>query len=49
MIKAKLSFSCTSNSVGRGFHGNKSTILFSDSVNVPMYVISSKLYFVEIG
>ena len=48
MIKAKLSFFCTSNSEGHGFHGNKGTILFSSSVNFPISVISTKL-FVEIG
>ena len=32
MIKAKLSFFCTSNSDGYGSHGNKGTILFLDSV-----------------
>ena len=49
MIKAKLSFFLTSNSEGHGSHGNKGTILFLDSVNVPMSVISTKLYFVEIS
>ena len=49
MIKAKLSFFWTLNSEGYGFHGNKDTILFSGSVNVPMSFISTKLYFVEIG
>ena len=37
MIKAKLSFSWTSNSEGHGFHGNKGTILLSGSVNLVMY------------
>ena len=49
MIKAKLSFFWTSNSEGHGSHGNKSTILFLDSVNVPMSAISTKLYFVKIS
>ena len=49
MIEAKLSFCWTSNSEGHGFHGNKGTILFSSSVNFPVSVISTKLYFVEIG
>ena len=49
MIKAKLSFFWTSNSEGHGYHGNKGTILFLSSVNVPMSVISEKLYFVEIS
>ena len=49
MIKAKLSFFLTSNSEGHGFHGNKGTILCSSSVNFPISVISTKLYFVEIG
>ena len=49
MIKAKLSFFWTSNSEGRGSHGNKGTILFLGSVNVPMSVISTKLYFVEVS
>ena len=49
MIKTKLSFFRTSNSEGHGFHGNKSTILFSSSVNFPISFISTKLYFVEIG
>ena len=48
MIKAKLSYFLTSNS-GHGSHGNKDTILYLDSVNFPMSVISAKLYFVEIG
>ena len=49
MIKVKLSFFCTSNSEGHGFHGNKGTILFSSAVNFPISVISAKLYFVEMG
>ena len=49
MIKAKLSFFWTSNSEGHGSHGNKRTILFLDSVNFQMSVISKKLYFVEIS
>ena len=49
MIKATLSFFFTSNSEGHGSHGNKGTILFFGSVNVPMSVISTKLYFVEIS
>ena len=49
MIKAKLSFFWTLNSEGHGSHGNKGIILFLDSVNVPMSVISTKLYFVEIS
>ena len=48
MIKAKLSFFRTSNSESHGSHGNKGTILLLDSVNFPMSVISTKLYFVEI-
>ena len=39
MIKAKLSFFWTSNSEGHDSRGNKSTILFLVSVNVPMSVI----------
>ena len=34
---------------GHGSHGNKFTILFLGSVNLLMSVISTKLYFVEIG
>ena len=49
MIKAKLSFFRTSNSEGHGSHDNKGNILFLDSVNFPMSVMSTKLYFVEIG
>ena len=49
MIKAKLSFLLTSNSEGHGSHGNKGIILILGSVNFPMSVISTKLYFVEIG
>ena len=49
MIKAKLSFFWTSSSEGHGSHGNNGTILILDSVNVPMSVISTKLYFVEIS
>ena len=49
MIKAKLLFFWTSNSEGHGSHGTKSTILFLGQVNFPMSVISTKLYFVEIG
>ena len=49
MIKAKLSFFKTSNSESRGSHGNKDTILFLGSVNFPVSVISTKLYFVDIG
>ena len=49
MIKAKLSIFRTSNSESHGSHdGNKHTILFLGSVNFPMSVISTKLYFVEI-
>ena len=47
MIKTQ--FFLTSNSEGHGSHGNKSTILFLGSVNVPMSVISTKLHFVEIS
>ena len=47
MIKAKLSFSRTSSSEGHGSHGNKGTILFFGSGNIPMSVISTKLYFLE--
>ena len=49
VIKAKLSFFRTSNSEGHASHGNKGTILILGSVNFPMSVISTKLYFVEIG
>ena len=49
MIKAKLSFFCTSNSESHGSHGNKGTLLVLDLVNVPMSVISTKLNFVEIS
>ena len=49
MNKSKPSFSLTSNSENHDSHGNKNTILFSGSVNFPMSVISTKLYFVEIG
>ena len=49
MIKAKLSFFLTSNSEGHGSHRNKDTILFLGSVNVPLSVISTKLYFVKIS
>ena len=49
MIKAKLSFFWTSNSKDHGSYGNKGTILILGSVNVPMSVISTKLYFVEIS
>ena len=49
MIKPKLSLFWTSNSEDHGSHGNKGTILFLGSVNIPMSVISTKLYFVEIS
>ena len=49
MIKAKLSFFWTSNLEGHSLHGSKGTILFSSSVNFPVSVISTKLYYVEIG
>ena len=49
MINTKLSFFWTSNSEGHGSHGNKGTILILSSVNVPMSVIYTKLYFVEIS
>ena len=49
MIKAKLTFSLTPNSKDHGFHGNKSTILILGSVNFPISVISTKIYFVEIS
>ena len=49
MIKAKLSIFRTSNSEGHSSHGNNGTILFLGQVNFPMSVISTKLYFVEIG
>ena len=38
-----------SNSESHGSHGNKGTILFLGSVNVPMSVISTKRYFVEVS
>ena len=44
MIKAKPSFLWTSESEGHGCHGNKSTILFLGSINVPMSVISINIY-----
>ena len=44
MIKAKLSFFLTSN-----LEGSQGTILILDSVNVPMSVMSTKLYFVKIS
>ena len=47
MIKAKLSFFWTSNSEGHGSHGNKGTIFFLGSVNVPMSVVSTKLYLLK--
>ena len=49
MIKAKLSFFLTSNSKSHGSYVNKATILYVGLVNFPMSVISTKLYFVEIG
>ena len=49
MVKAKVSIFLTSNSESHDSHGNKDTILFWGSVNFPMSVISTKLYFVEIG
>ena len=49
VIKAKLSLFWTSNSEGHGYHGNKGAILILDSVNFLVFVISTKLYFVEIG
>ena len=49
MINATLSFFSTSDSEGHGSHGNKFTILFLGSVNFPMSVLSTKLYFAEIG
>ena len=49
MTKAKLSFFGTLNSESHGSHGNKGTILLLGSVNFPMSVIPTKLYFVEIG
>ena len=49
MIKDKLSFFLTSNSESHGSHGNKDTIFCLGSVNSPMYVISTKFYFVEIS
>ena len=48
MIEAKLSFFLTSNSEGRGSHGNKGTILLLGSVNAPRSVISTKPYCIEI-
>ena len=44
-----MSIFLTSNSESHGSHGNKDTILVLGSVNFPMSVISTKLYFVEIG
>ena len=49
MIKAKLSFFWTLNSEGYSSHGNNGTMLFLGQVNCPMSVISTELYFVEIG
>ena len=37
------------NSEVHGSHSTKGTILFLDSVNVPMSVISTKLYSVKIS
>ena len=48
-LKVKLSFFWTSDSEGHGSHGKKGTILFLGSVNVPMSVIFTKLYFVEMS
>ena len=48
MIKAELSFFLTSNSESHGSHGNKGTILVLGSVNFPMSIISTKLYFSEL-
>ena len=39
----------TLNSEGHGSHGKKGTILILGSVNVPMSVISTNFYFVEIS
>ena len=49
MIKAKLSFFLASNSEGHGSHDNKGTILLLGSVSVPVSVVSTKHYFVEIS
>ena len=49
IIKVKLSFFWTSNSKGHGFHGNKIIMLFLSLVNFSISVISTELYFVEIG
>ena len=49
MIKAKVSFFGTSNSESHGSHDNKNTILLLGSVDFSMSVISTTLYFVEIG
>ena len=49
MIKAKVSIFWTLNSESHASHDNKDIILFLGSVTFPMSVISTKLYFVEIG
>ena len=50
LIKPNCHFSeLESQKVMHDSHGNKGTILFLSSVNFPMSVISTKLYFVEIG
>ena len=49
VIRAKLSFSELQIQKVIYSHGNKVTILCLGSVNVPMPVISTKLYFVEIS
>ena len=48
-LKPNCNFSELQIQIGHGSHGNKGTILFLGSVNVPMSVISTKLYFVEIS
>ena len=45
MIKAKQVFFLTSNLKGRGFHGDKATILYLTSEYYPVSALSEKLYF----
>ena len=49
MIKTKQVFFWTSTLKGHGFHGDKATIFYLTLEYYSLSVLSSKLYFLEIG
>ena len=49
MIKVKQALFWSSNLKGYSFHGNKVTTLYLTSEYNSLFVLSAKLYFIEIG